>query len=39
VLEDIETVCADLSLTVETEWESETEPDVTTTLQRKIFEK
>lgn len=38
VLEDIEAVCSDLSLTVETEWESETEQDVTKTLQRKIFD-
>jgi len=38
VLEDIEAVCSELSLSVETEWESETEQDVATTLQRKIFD-
>ncbi|WP_276273218.1 hypothetical protein [Haloarcula litorea] len=38
VLEDVESVCSDLELSVETEWESETEQDVARTLQRKIFD-
>jgi hypothetical protein len=38
VLEDVAAVCSELSVSVETEWESETEQSVARTLQRKIFD-
>ncbi|WP_324759384.1 hypothetical protein [Haloarcula montana] len=38
VLEDVAAVCSELSVSVETEWESETEQSVARTIQRKIFD-
>jgi len=38
VLEDVESVCSALDLSVETEWESETDQSAAAALQRKIFE-
>lgn len=38
VLEDVARVCSELSLTVETEWESETDATAALAIQRKIFD-
>jgi hypothetical protein len=37
VLEDIERVCAELEVTVETTWETETEDSISAKLKREIF--